>query len=321
MDYGYKSVQHTKTACEDVELQTLGTGEEYSDAIEPIHRTIDGTEIALFNACQKEFGTASNHEPGTAWIGTPGLVQKLNESADKSDIVIVVAHGGSEHVPLPPPAWRDRLLELVDAGADLIVGHHPHVVQGWEMVNQTPIIYSLGNFVAPTNRHSGTTWGAVLSCGIVKDEIAEAKLLLTRNHSTHASIIEQPALLDKHRVYLTNASNVTAQLSKDPGYWQALACTLYDLKYQPLLDRFGGGHVRTTFTNPTTEIRRLRKRVLDPRKIRQQDRLKLLNYLRAEGHRNVMETALSIKTGTTDDLRTADHHSTVEDLLDHISEI
>jgi poly-gamma-glutamate synthesis protein (capsule biosynthesis protein) len=63
------------------------------------------------------------------------------------DLVVVIAHCGIEYVPFPPPYVTETFQGLADAGADLVVGHHPHVPQGLQIHRNTPIFYSLGNFV------------------------------------------------------------------------------------------------------------------------------------------------------------------------------
>lgn len=63
------------------------------------------------------------------------------------DIIIISLHWGDEYVPLPSPEQIVIGRKLVDAGADVILGSHPHVTQGYEIYNHRPIIYSLGNFV------------------------------------------------------------------------------------------------------------------------------------------------------------------------------
>lgn len=59
---------------------------------------------------------------------------------------VVNLHWGWEHTSVPAPFQRDLARRLVDAGANIIVGHHPHVPQGWELIDRVPVFYSLGNF-------------------------------------------------------------------------------------------------------------------------------------------------------------------------------
>ncbi|GAB5527551.1 MAG: hypothetical protein Roseis2KO_54230 [Roseivirga sp.] len=90
------------------------------------------------------------------------LLNKVSASATrKADIpVLLYLHWGVEYQPEPTDAQRKLAYRLIDAGADAIIGHHPHVFQTIEFYKHKPIIYSLGNFVADAYL-PGTTRGAI----------------------------------------------------------------------------------------------------------------------------------------------------------------
>lgn len=71
----------------------------------------------------------------------------IKESDTKVDVLIISMHWGTEYQDKALPGVRDLAKTLVTLGADAIVGHHPHWVQDWEMVNGRPVYYSLGNLV------------------------------------------------------------------------------------------------------------------------------------------------------------------------------
>jgi poly-gamma-glutamate synthesis protein (capsule biosynthesis protein) len=71
----------------------------------------------------------------------------VTDLASTSDIVIVQMHWGVEYEHKFNPTQQRLAHELIDAGADMIIGHHPHVVQGMEVYKNKPIFYSLGNFI------------------------------------------------------------------------------------------------------------------------------------------------------------------------------
>ncbi|KAF5051829.1 Capsule biosynthesis protein CapA [anaerobic digester metagenome] len=75
------------------------------------------------------------------------ILDDIQEVRDRSDFVVVSLHWGSEYVPVPSPEQVRIGRSLVDAGADIVLGGHPHVTQGYEMYKNKPIVYSLGNFV------------------------------------------------------------------------------------------------------------------------------------------------------------------------------
>lgn len=91
-----------------------------------------------------------------AYFGLPGL--RLSYDGSRADVLrelvarstadqrLVILHWGFEHTSVPAPFQRQLAHSLVDCGADLIIGHHPHVPQGWESYNGKMIYYSLGNF-------------------------------------------------------------------------------------------------------------------------------------------------------------------------------
>jgi hypothetical protein len=75
------------------------------------------------------------------------VAEALAELGRTADVRIVVFHGGVEYIPFPPPYVASALRAAAEAGADLVVAHHPHVPQGLEFAGRTPICYSLGNFL------------------------------------------------------------------------------------------------------------------------------------------------------------------------------
>lgn len=87
------------------------------------------------------------------------IVEDIQKVRSLSDFVIVSLHWGCEYVPYPSPDQIRIGRDLVDAGADIILGGHPHVTQSYEVYRNRPIFYSLGNFIfddtyIPTTRES-----------------------------------------------------------------------------------------------------------------------------------------------------------------------
>ena len=131
-----------------------GTGPTPDDAWRPALLRARGWTVALFSL------TAIFNDPSmsvvgrpaeccVAWADTARFRRAARWARDSlgADLVLVSLHHGFEYKPVPPP--RDVALArgLVRAGADAVIGHHPHVPQGVEWVDGKPIVYSLGNFV------------------------------------------------------------------------------------------------------------------------------------------------------------------------------
>lgn len=104
-------------------------------AEEPVYLEQDGIRFAFVSYNEFRGGDAAR---GLAAIAT---------ATHTADATIVLAHWGAEYEATPPPAVRELAHRMVDAGADLIIGTHSHVIGEQEIYAGTPIYYSLGNFI------------------------------------------------------------------------------------------------------------------------------------------------------------------------------
>ncbi|HQK69206.1 MAG TPA: CapA family protein [Bacteroidales bacterium] len=108
-------------------------------------------KMGFLSVAQCEFGILNDHwttkeSVGCAWINYPELNNIITEAKRSLDYLFVITHAGIEFFDIPLPEWRDRYRQLIDSGADAVIGGHPHVPQGWELYKGKPIFYSLGNF-------------------------------------------------------------------------------------------------------------------------------------------------------------------------------
>lgn len=83
----------------------------------------------------------------TSWPDEPELLARVRDADQQVDVLVVSVHRGVEYVRDPSVRERTLLRSVVDAGADLVIGHHPHVVQPVEEYRGALIVYSLGNFI------------------------------------------------------------------------------------------------------------------------------------------------------------------------------
>ncbi len=96
-------------------------------------------------------------------------VKIINELAGKCDMIIVNIHWGQEYQHQYNKKQQQVAHQLIDAGADLIIGHHPHVVQGIEVYKNKPIFYSLGNFIFDQYFSSETQQGLAVEINLNND--------------------------------------------------------------------------------------------------------------------------------------------------------
>lgn len=159
MDQGRQGLQSTVQHLESVGIATVGYGLTLKERISPtlIHK--NNINIALFNSCPLRVENWQNIE------NTPDINQAdcsiLAKEIRKFKIqnpdyyTVVILHWGTEFISTPSLTQRYAAAELVSAGADLIIGHHPHVIQKMDTIGKVPVFYSLGNFVFDQSKPEG----------------------------------------------------------------------------------------------------------------------------------------------------------------------
>jgi poly-gamma-glutamate synthesis protein (capsule biosynthesis protein) len=154
-DYGEIGYKDTIKALKENNINYLGAGNNIDEATKPISMNIKDRKVTILNYMdQNNFKEFSNSELPIATKNSPGyapidwnIIQKdLNENND-SDIVIVFLHYGNEYSKTPNNYQINISHKLIDNGADIVVGAHPHVTQGIETYKNKTIFYSLGNFI------------------------------------------------------------------------------------------------------------------------------------------------------------------------------
>ena len=153
MDAGREGVISTKKIAKDMDCMAFGAGLNIEEASEPVYLDEAGG-IGLFGVSyMAECIPATETEPGVfRWDDLDRIARRIQEIKKKCRWCVVVSHGGEEFTSLPSPYTRDRYLKFLELGADVVVGHHPHVPENYELFEDgKAIFYSLGNFIFDTN--------------------------------------------------------------------------------------------------------------------------------------------------------------------------
>lgn len=133
-----------------VGIQTVGAGENLSKALEPIVVTINGIRFAFVSLGDSKLSEtvfAADDHPGIARLTEENMRLALDKAHQMADVVIALPHWGPEDELLPNWIQRGQARYIVEAGADLVVGNHTHVVQAYQVIEEIPVFYGLGNFV------------------------------------------------------------------------------------------------------------------------------------------------------------------------------
>ncbi|WKZ25986.1 MAG: CapA family protein [bacterium] len=156
-DYGQDGLDYTIDYLMNKGIGHTGFGKNIQNATRPM--TLGKTNIVVLSTAEEEFGVASSNTSGYLSIYGSEIIKSIQVLKKKRKVVIVCPHGGGEEVPLPSKYIYSRYREIIDAGADIIIGHHPHVPQGYEIYKSKYIFYSLGNFIHDSYSKS---WGMLL---------------------------------------------------------------------------------------------------------------------------------------------------------------
>lgn len=128
-------------------FNVFGAGQDVGAAETAHYHPIGDRVIAFLGACDVTSHFATGRRPGVAPMNRRRLCRSVKEAHKNADIVVVSLHADVEFVRFPSPYRRRLARALIDAGASVVVQHHPHVCQGIEAYGGGLIAYSLGNFI------------------------------------------------------------------------------------------------------------------------------------------------------------------------------
>lgn len=164
LDFGPEPFFDTIALCRRRGLTVFGAGRDRADAARLVtmeRATATGRRIrvGLLAFAENEFCNATDTTPGASPLEPGPNCNLIRRSRDQCDLLVVFVHGGNEYSPLPSPRMVRDYRAFAEAGADAVIGHHPHTVQSMELHEGVPIIYSVGNFLFwMPPEHVPTTW-------------------------------------------------------------------------------------------------------------------------------------------------------------------
>jgi len=157
-DFGRAGLLESLAHLDSAGLAHTGTGATLDDAYRPVIIRRNGWTVAFFSLTlifNYPDLTVRGHPAAccVAWADTTVMRRRIRAVRDSAgaDLVILFVHAGLEYRLVPEPNVVQTFRGLIRAGADAVIGHHPHVVQGFEMLDGKPIVYSLGNCVFKQN--------------------------------------------------------------------------------------------------------------------------------------------------------------------------
>ncbi len=191
-DYGRAAFLDTLAVLHLSGIDPVGGGVNFEDAHRPLVRDVKGTKVAFLgytNLLPRSWGEKDS-VPATSYLDEEIMKQDIETAKTLADIVVVSFHWGDEYHTKHNP-WQERIAhEAINAGASLVVGHHPHVIEEVEEYNGGYIAYSLGNFIFDQNFSEDTSKGLLLEVKVSNKKINEVKAMsVSFNSSFQPSIM------------------------------------------------------------------------------------------------------------------------------------
>lgn len=149
MDYGEEGMEDTIRALDGLNIRHTGGGRDLAQARRPAILKYRDTNIVILAYCNRPPSDyyATETGPGIAPLDIRMIQDDIASYKHQNNIVIVSVHWGIEQTHVPQKDQMADARAIIDAGADAVIGHHPHWPQGIELYKERPIVYSLGNFI------------------------------------------------------------------------------------------------------------------------------------------------------------------------------
>lgn len=257
-DLGSAGLAETSSRLKSAGMATVGAGASHDAALRAVIRDVRGFRLAFlaFNAIPGGGPVAPDGWTEAHW-DPEQISAAVSTASEGADAVIVLVHWGYEYDTRVDPAQRQAAELLLNAGADLVVGQHPHVVQSFEVVDGKFVAYSLGNFVFD-QRQGQTAWGLVLRAFFDDEGLRAVQGLPVKAGA-------RPSLMTPHEVQLT-AGRLDSGLSRLVFVCDQTTCqrveSAGDIDERERSGLFWGGRTDLTGDGIPEHVRRIRERVI-----------------------------------------------------------
>lgn len=324
MDYGPKALAETQSHIWKAGFRCIGAGSNADSAALPLMIDYDEMRIGIIARCEEQFGSATQRSAGVSPL-SPSIFRAIRSLKSECDVVIVSVHAAAEMCPWPSPRRQETWRALIEAGADIVHGHHAHVPQGWEHYEGGIIFYGLGNLcVDPVSWsiHPNTLWSLVprLSwesrklCVDAETAVIEDMDGIIRVRASNATEVIN------HQDYLTKCNFPLANHALLKGLWHEASVRMYHAFYEgwiaPAPPPRSSLHQRARLiVSRARKILTAKSKDSNPNVIGQCQRLLLYVLFSCDSHSDAISTALGVLNGELEDCRNAETIKLVDELM------
>ena len=285
LDHGPIGLDKTINLLRHNNIDTVGAGLNSSEKRNYVIKSIKDNKIGIINVCENEWITSNDGQVGANRLDAVDVYYQIKTLKSLTDYIIVIFHGGNEYYALPSPRVKKTMRYFIDLGVDAVVGHHTHTFSGNEIYNGKPIYYSLGNFIFDSQKKSkGNNWNIGIGLGInIENNNLIFQMLPFRQHAEKlgVNILMNEALnkFDKEIAEL----NLIIQDEKLLKEAYEKFANKQSVQYESFINPYEG------------KLSSLFKKGLLPNVFGKNKNKLLLNLIRCESHRELLELILNNK--------------------------
>lgn len=278
LDFGESGLNDTFRELEKEEISYNGAGKNLVEAKKTSYKEVKCYKLAFINFAENEWATTLGNEPGANPLNPVANFYSIKEAKEKADFVFVIVHGGHEMYSLPSPRMKETYRFFIDAGANAVIGHHSHVISGYEVYNGCPIFYSLGNFVFDSKKKKDPRWhkGIAVQFSIEGKNLAFELIPYSQNAEkpgVHLLSGAEKAAVEKEIESLSEIILDGTRLEEEFEKYCQKVARLYDHYLEPHSNRY---------------LSFLQRKKLLPSFLNKKKRLLYNNLIRCESHRDVV---------------------------------
>ncbi len=300
MDYGADGLNDSIVALEKNKIEFDGISKNNNFDYKIIE--LNGKKIAVICFCEKQFGISQNERSGVNFADS-SVYKKIKLAKENSDLVILSIHASQEMNLWPYPELQKQFRSYIDAGANIIHGHHSHVPQGYEKYENGFIFYGLGNFlVNPKNwlEYKNTLWSWKVSVDLRPDNSFDCEVMALEL-SSQENILHLKKKPENEIAEYRNDCNAPLHNEKQlQKIWQDYCLRFFEGYYKQRL--FGKNLNKLAFHKRfELAIKLMIARLRYEKRIG--DLAVLYHFFSCDSHKNLLETVLGILCGEITDIR------------------
>lgn len=190
-DYGQGGLLDTLRAVEGAGMAAVGAGRTRAQAIAPRVLTVNGVRVGFVAYSWWEPEEYRHDGPALAILDIDTFPEEIRAAKAACDVLVVSMHWGNEYTQAIPQIQREVGHAAIDAGADLILGHHAHVAQEMEWYRDRPIFHSLGNCLFDRHTHPLTPSGLLALIRVAPGKVTVDETILLQIDDVRPLVAQQ----------------------------------------------------------------------------------------------------------------------------------